>query len=303
MHVLVTGGLGFIGGRLTRRLLDRGDRVTALDLPRFGVRSKPVGDGLSVRFVDILDGDAILPYFEGVDAVVHSAGVHHVDEVVRHPNRHVDVNVKGTLNVLDAAAQHGTRRMVQLSTAKVYGPSFDASRESDLVRPADEYALGKCVAETYCAHYAETRDMEVTAVRPFSVYGPGMDMRTGYCGALLDSLVTGGDPVLSGAADYSRDFVHVDTVVDVLLATLRLDADLPQIVNAGSGTSTSLAELVAIFSCHAGRQLHPTYSEPRPGTLDRTLADVSLMNELASPDVPDLASGIAETVHALWNSA
>ncbi len=170
---------------------------------------------------------------------------------------------------------------------------------ADLVRPADEYSLGKCVAEAYCAHFASTSGLEVTSMRPFSVYGPGMDLRTGYCGALLDAVVTGAPVVLSGSPDFSRDFVHLETVVDVVVAAVTNDAPLPALLNIGSGVSTTLAELVEIFSDQVCRSLSATYSTPRPGTLDRTLADISLMSDVTCAHIPDLTTGVREMVQAL----
>ncbi|MEZ5246666.1 MAG: NAD-dependent epimerase/dehydratase family protein [Acidimicrobiales bacterium] len=298
MHVLVTGGLGYIGGEAVRRFLQRGDRVSVVDLPRIGAVAPTPHENLAVHFADITNPTLIGPLLRGVDVVVHGAGIHQADEVVRHPNRHVEVNVNGTYNMLEAAVGAGVSRFVHLSSAKIYGPvDVDgASNESDLVRPADEYSLGKYAAESFCNHFAEHTPLEVCALRPFSVYGPAMDLRTGYCGALLDALLSGTAAVLSGRPDYSRDFVHLDTVADVVVAAATSSTAPPPRLNVGSGTSTTLAELVAVFDAHVCRDLEVTYSEPRPGTLDRTLADISLMSEFACPDIPDLRTGISEMI-------
>jgi nucleoside-diphosphate-sugar epimerase len=300
MHVLVTGGLGYIGGEAVRRFLQRGDRVSVIDLPRLPAVAPSRHADLTVHFADITSPELIGPLVQDVDVVVHAAGIHHADEVVRHPNRHVEVNVNGTFVVLDAAVDAGVSRFVHLSTAKIYGSveADHASSEADLVRPADEYSLGKYAAESFCKHFAETAPIDVCTLRPFSVYGPGMDLRTGYCGALLDALLSGSTAVLSGRPDFTRDFVHLDTVADVVVAAATSDSAPPARLNIGSGTSTTLAELVEIFDDNVCRDLDVTYSEPRPGTLDRTLADISLMSEFACPDIPDLRTGINEMIAA-----
>jgi nucleoside-diphosphate-sugar epimerase len=298
MHVLVTGGLGYIGGEAVRRFLRRGDRVSVIDLPRLAAMAPAPHANLRVHFADITDPAVIGPLMAGVDAVVHSAGIHHAEEVVRHPNRHVDVNVNGTYVMLEAAVDAGVSRFVHLSSAKIYGPSEAASNEKDLVRPADEYSLGKYAAESFCTHFASITPLEVCALRPFSVYGAGMDLRTGYCGMLLDALMSGRPAVLPGRAGFSRDFVHLDTVADVVVAAITSATAPPQVLNVGSGVATTLAELVDVFAAHICRPLEVTYSEPRPGTLDRTLADISLMSEFACPDIPDLRTGISEMIAA-----
>ncbi|MEQ8843176.1 MAG: NAD-dependent epimerase/dehydratase family protein [Acidimicrobiales bacterium] len=299
MRVLVTGGLGYIGGEVVRRLLQRGDEVSVIDLARRPATAPPPPhDNMTVHFANITKPEKIRPLFDDVDAVVHAAGIHHADEVARQPNRHVNVNVGGTLNVLRAAEQAGVRRVVQLSSAKVYGQTEVASTESDLVRPTDEYALGKCVAEAYCAHFAANTTLEVTSLRPFSVYGPGMDLRTGYCGALLDAVVTGAPAVLSGTPDFSRDFVHLDTVADVIVAASTSAVPPPLLLNVGSGRSTTLSELVEVFDDLTCRRLAATYSTPRGGTLERTLADISLMNDVACPEIPDLRTGVEAMIRS-----
>ena len=296
MRVLVTGGLGYIGGGVVRRLVERGDEVVAIDLPRLNITPPKPQAGLEVHYADVTAPEEIAPLLRDVDVVVHAAGIPQADDVVRHPHRHVEVNVNGTYNMLEAAANAGIPRFVHLSTAKLYGPSTAPSNEADLVRPADEYSLGKYAAESFCTHFASTTPLEVCMLRPFSVYGPRMDLRTGYCGMLLDALMSGAAAVLPGRPDFSRDFVHLETVVDVVLAAITSVAPPPPTINVGSGVSTSLADLVDLFRGEICRRLPVTYSDPRPGTLDRTLADISLMNDFACPHIPDLRTGIIETI-------
>lgn len=304
MHVLITGGHGLIGHAVAERLLAADHRVTNVDLPRFGVPDRvpggPGGPGaydlIEADILDVADWGAVLG---DVDVVVHTAGIHQVDEVARDPVRHIDVNVTGTHKLLTAAHQHGVRRFVYLSSAKVYGHAYGrASREDDLVAPVESYALGKVVAEHYCAHFAEQLDMATCSIRPFSVYGPGQDTHTGYIGALLESLRRGHRVVLAGAPDFVRDFVHLDTVVDLCVDAVCSEHPPPLVLNAGSGRATTLAELVTAFETVTERPLRVSYRDPRPGTLRFTLADTTRMNEFTRPTLPELEAGILETVTA-----
>lgn len=299
MHVLITGGHGLIGHGVCQRLIAAGHRVTVVELPRYGVpeRVPAPPDDYSLIEADILDVADWADVLDDVDAVVHTAGIHQVDEVARDAVRHIDVNVTGTHKLLKAAHEHDVGRFVYLSSAKVYGHGYGrASHEEDLVAPIESYALGKVVAEHYCAHFAQRLGMPTCAIRPFSVYGPGQDTHTGYIGALLESLRRGHRVALSGDPDFVRDFVHIDTVVDLCVAATVSDESPPLILNAGSGQATTLAQLVKAFETVTERTLHVSYRDPRPGTLRFTLADTGRMLDLSEPAMPDLEQGILETV-------
>lgn len=300
MHVLVTGGHGLIGHGVCERLLAAGHEVTVVDLPRFGVPDRvPEPGGYRLIEADILDVADWGGVLDDVDAVVHTAGIHQVDEVARDAVRHIDVNVTGTHKLLTAAHARGVGRFVYLSSAKVYGhASGRASRESDLVAPVESYALGKVVAEHYCAHFANELGMPTCSIRPFSVYGPRQDTHTGYIGALLESLRRGHRVVLSGDPEFVRDFVHIDTVVELCVTAVTSAEPPPLLLNAGSGEATTLAHLVKAFEAVTERTLHVSYRDPRPGTLRFTLADTEVMRAFARPTMPDLEQGILETVTA-----
>lgn len=301
VHVLITGGHGLIGHGVSRRLLAAGHRVSIVDLPRFGVPARPVnGEGeASLIEADILDVAEWGDVLDDVDVMIHTAGIHQVDEVARDAVRHIDVNVTGTHKLLMACQAHGVNRFVYLSSAKVYGHGYGrASAESDLVAPVESYALGKVVAEHYCAHASREFGIETCSIRPFSVYGPGQDTHTGYIGALLESLRRGHRVVLSGDPEFVRDFVHIDTVVDLCMkAALAAEAP-PLLLNAGSGEATTLGQLVKAFETVTERRLSVSYRDPRPGTLRFTLADTQQMRDFSWPHMPDLEQGILETVTA-----
>ena len=303
VHVLITGGLGFIGHHLSLALLASGAQVTIVDLPRFGAASLPARSGREfadrtrIVLADVRDREAWFPLLSAVDVVVHCAGVHQIDEVEGDVLRHIDVNVGGTRTVLDGLVQYAVPRLVYLSSAKVYGQnSGHPSREDDIRAPVDSYALGKTVAEQYGADFAARHGLEVCSVRPFSVIGPGQPTNTGYIGALLDGACQGGRVVLPGTPEMSRDFVSIDTVVDTCVAAVVAEAAPPPVVNCGSGTSTTLAALTETFEEVAQREMVVAYREPRPGTLERTHADTELMQRFACPRVPALEETLARTL-------
>ena len=126
----------------------------------------------------------------GVDVVIHSAGVHLAPAVSRQPIHAIETNVHGTLNLLKSAAAAGVSRFVFLSSSKVYGePDRLPSAEDDLPRPCESYGLSKVVCEYYCKRFREEMEMDTVIVRPFSVYGPGQDLETGFVGMIIRSLM------------------------------------------------------------------------------------------------------------------
>ncbi len=301
MRIAITGGLGFIGKRLASAFVQRGDEVLLLDLPRFGAVEvdDEIGDSVDVELFDIVEDDGLGEAFEGADAVVHAAALHQVDDVRENPIRALEVNVSGTRIALNAAAEAKVGRVVNLSSAKVYGElDGGPSRESDIVRPAEQYGVAKVVGEGYCGTIREMTDMELISLRPFSVYGPGQSLNTGYIGALLRTLSGKPQVALPGRPDFTRDFVHVDAVVDACLYACDSDAELPRLLNVGSGSATSLADLVTTFEKVTERPLEVTYVEPRAGTISDTLADTTLLQQLVDPKPIDLDEGLAETVAA-----
>ena len=184
-------------------LLDAGHEVVGMDC---------VG-GARIRVGDITRLEDCVAACEGADVVIHSAGIHSAGQVAENPMQMVDVNVKGTLNILQAAERAGTRRIVYLSSAKVYGePERLPSLETDLPRPREPYALAKLAAEQYCQNFHDTCGMEAVVIRPFSVYGPGQEPNSGYVGMALEALRTNGVVSFPGRADYLRDFVHISDV-------------------------------------------------------------------------------------------
>jgi UDP-glucose 4-epimerase len=135
-------------------------------------------------------------------------------------------------------------------------------------------------------------------LRPFSVYGPRQPVNTGYVGALLGTLQASNQLVLPGQRTFTRDFVHIDTVVETVVAAIAAEGPLPPLINVGSGVRTSLSDLVGVFETVTGRRLDVTFVEPRPGTLRSTLSNPALMNEFASPKPIQLERGLAETIAA-----
>ena len=290
-NILVTGGAGFIGSAVATLLAAEGHSVRSMDI-------SPHATAGEVLHGDVTDSKCCARACEGMDAVIHAAGVHHVDEVAAAPNRMLDVNVGGTSNILRAAVDAGVRRVVYLSTGKVYGePDQLPSHEHHTPVPLEIYARAKVEAEGHCRAVQQDAALGVVVIRPFSVYGPRQDLATGYVGMVIRALR--GEVPLALPADpgFLRDFVHITDVARLcgLAATTPL-AGYP-VLNAGSGRATRLDELIAMASALSQRPLTPQWLAARPSAIRRTHAAMLAAEEaLGFTPTVTLEKGLAETL-------
>jgi UDP-glucose 4-epimerase len=291
----VTGARGFIGAGVAHAAHRQGHEVVATDHSTHG-RDLPKG-------VEAIQGDITRPEewrsaFDGVDAVVHCAAIHRPGEIAEDTVRAIEVNLRGTRLMLQAAADARVQRFVNLSSAKAYGePLGFPSREDDLVNPIEAYGVAKVVTENLCRHFTAQTGMRCVSLRPFSVYGPGQDLNTGYIGQLLEGRTAGMPVALSGHAGFVRDFVHIDDVVDICLASALHDQPF-DVVNIGSGRATTLAELIELCTLLFDADLDVSFKPARRGTIERTLADLTRQRAVLNRDPIPLSLGLRSIVEA-----
>lgn len=293
MRILVTGARGFIGAGVVHAAHRQDHEVVAADRSTHGRR---LPDGVEVIEADITRPEEWRSAFEGVEAVVHCAAIHRPDEIADDMVRSIEVNLRGTRLMLAAAADAGVQRFVHLSSAKAYGePLGFPSREDDLVNPVESYGLAKVITEEYCRYFTASTGMRCISLRPYSVYGPGQDFSTGYIGQLLEASTSGTHVALSGEPAFIRDFVHIDDVVDICMAAALHDQPF-DVVNVGSGSPTTLAALLEIFSSLLGAELDVSFKPARRGTIERMLADLTRQTAVLKRDPISLTLGLRGTV-------
>ncbi len=287
MRILITGIRGFIGARLARALANAGHDVVGMDLRgRIEERASVTNLGDCQRFC------------RDAEIVVHCAAIHQAEKVRHDPDAVAAVNLGGTQNLLSAAAAAGTRRLIYLSTAKVYGePERLPSAENDQLRPAGPYATSKLSGEKLCLEAHAKHGIELAMVRPFSVYGPEQDLDTGYVGMLMTALQNGAVPVLPGKPEFQRDFVHIDDVIGLLMHCIEQPLLQPETVNAGYGQCHRLDHLVKTLSQVAGQAIDVEFSSPSPNTIRNSCADTSRAQQLFGyqPTI-ELSEGLSETL-------
>ena len=269
LKYLITGGAGFIGSHLAHRLALRGDSVTVIDDLSSGWRDNLLREGrLVAQFVkaDVRNA-AIAPYFQGIDSVVHLAGIAALPECQANPAHAFEVNTAGTANVLEAARRAGVRRVVFASTSAVYeASSRTIHTERERVEPNLVYASSKLAAEGLCRAFAANYGMDVIIARFFNVYGAHQDaLRKAppFTSYLARELVQDRVPVLFNKTDVRRDYINVADLIDLLLRMLNARKKYRgDIFNAASGHAYSVPELCDVMRKVSGKDIVPRYEAP-----------------------------------------
>jgi len=267
-RVLVTGGAGFIGSNLVRRLIREGALVTVLDdlftgrlenLPRKGYEFVK-GSVCDPAVVDRLVAEA---------EVVFHAAARNIVVSTRNPREDFETNIGGTLNVLLAArnAANRVKRVVYTSSTSVYGnPRYLPINEDDPLSLLTPYAVSKLGGENYCMAFFESYGVPTTAVRYSNVYGPGQDPANPYCGVVakfIECLTEGRAPVIHGDGDQTRDFTFIDDAVEATVLAAQSDRALGEVFNVGTGVETRVNELAALLTRILELDLRPEHTNRR----------------------------------------
>lgn len=280
MH-LVTGGAGFIGSHLATRLVREGEQVRILDNLSGGSLANlaPIIDHVEFVEADIRDDAALRRAMRGIDVVFHEAAEPSVPRSIADPANSFSNNVDGTLNVLNAARDHGVRRVVFASTCAVYGDAPELPKVETLPpTPLSPYAMSKLTGEQLCGMFSRIHGLECVALRYFNVFGPRQDPSSAYAAAIprfLDAVTNGLRPTVYGDGEQSRDFVAVSDVVEAnILASLAVGA-AGGVFNIATGRATTLNMVLAAIGQATGLDATPIYEPARAGDIMHSLADVS----------------------------
>jgi len=277
---LITGGAGFIGTNLTKKLLEDGHTVRILDNYSGGRKPERVQDGAEYVEGDIRDLEILHQVMKGVEGVFHMAALPRVAYSVEHPLETHDVNINGTLNVLLAARDAGVKRLVFSSSSSAYGeqevmPFFE---DSMIKQPIAPYALHKYVGEHYCRLFASLYGLETVSLIYFNIYGPYADPDGAYALVIARFLKLRKEDqplTISGDGEYYRDYTHVDDVVRAnMLAMTKETVGKGEMINLGGGKPYSVNDLAEFIG---GETVHV---DPRSGDVRRTEADGSKAKEL-----------------------
>lgn len=292
MKYLVTGGAGFIGSNIVEKLLHQDQEVMVLDNFCNGKKSN-IKDVISLtgkeKNFHLIEGDirslsTCLVACEGVDYVIHCAALGSVPGSVDDPLLYNEVNITGTLNVLEAARQKKVKRLVYSASSAAYGETPQLPKvETILPDPKSPYAVSKLVGEYYCKVYFDVYGLETVVLRYFNVYGKRQDPNSQYAAVIpkfVALLLKDTPPTIYGDGGQTRDFVQVEDIVQAnLKACLADKIACGQIHNIGYGESYNLNQLYDIISRLMGKNIPARYEEVRAGDVRNSLADVSLAKQ------------------------
>ncbi|MFK7989599.1 MAG: NAD-dependent epimerase/dehydratase family protein [Sandaracinaceae bacterium] len=274
-RVLVTGGAGFIGHHLVAALLTRGHEVTVLDDLSMG-RADWLAPEVRMIVGDVRDPEAVARSLDGVRHVFHLASIVSVRASVDGFVRDADVNLLGTLNLLESLRGRDIDRAVLASSMAVYADGGGRSlREDHPVIPASPYGVAKLAAERYWHLIGPELGVSPTVLRYFNTYGPGQTP-TPYVGVIthfLDRILRGEAPRVYGDGEQRRDFVHVDDIVTASVSVLEHDV-AGDTINVGTGVGTTVNEVAALVLRELGSTLTPEHTAPAIGELRDAVADI-----------------------------
>lgn len=305
MRYLVTGGAGFIGSHVVTRLVETGHDVRVLD--NFATGSPGnlthIAADVDLRVGDVRDLDAVRRATARVDYVIHLAALPSVPRSVEDPLATNEVNVAGTLNVLLAARDRGVRRLVMASSSSVYGANRELPKnEHMLPLPMSPYAVSKLAAERYCLAFTASYGLETCALRYFNVFGPRQNPHSQYSAVVpvfVRCALSGLPLPVDGDGEQTRDFTHVENVVDGTLAACEAPDASGMVLNLACGESHSVNDLVRAVETACGRPLAVEHRAERVADVRHSVADISAAERVLGyrPRI-GFAEGIATVVRA-----
>ena len=302
--ILVTGGAGFIGSHLVDALASMSDtEIVVLDNLTHGsvenVKQHLDAAGFELVRGDVRDRDLVRRLIADVDYVFHLAALIEVQTSLKEPQLTDEINVRGTLNILEAARDADVKRIVYASSCAVYGePKFLPVSEEHPTAPLSPYGASKLAAEAYCIAYHHTYGLKTVALRYFNVYGP-RQFRGPYSGVItifLERALQGKPLIIYGDGKQTRDFVYVKDVVDACILAASKQTAIGHAINVGTGKETSIIELADIIKRLTGASVPIKHDPPLKGDIRKSVSDTRKAERLLGykPEFT-LAKGLKET--------
>jgi UDP-glucose 4-epimerase len=301
VSIVVTGGAGFIGANLSRRLREQGEAVVVVD-------DLSTGDLENLRDLDvtlvegtILDGELLDTAMRDARAVVHLAARPSVPRSITDPVASHLANASGTVEVLEAARRAGNIQVIVASSSSVYGANPTLPKREDLATmPLSPYAASKLATESYALAYQHSYGLPALAFRFFNVFGPLQPAGHAYAAvvpAFVSAALEGRPLTVHGDGTQSRDFTYVDTVTEVIADAVARGVTSPTPVNLAFGTRTDLLTLIAELETILGTTVEVEHTETRAGDVKHSQADSTRLQELFPDVVPtELPDALRATV-------
>ncbi len=301
---LVTGGAGFIGSHIAGELVRKGHSVRIIDNFSTGKRENISSFLNKIELVeaDIREFRACRKVVDGVDFVFHQAALTSVPLSIEDPLLTNEINITGTLNLLLASRETKVRRLVFASSAAVYGDDSRLPKTENMKGlPISPYALSKHVGELYCRLFSQLYGLSTVCLRYFNIFGPRQDPFSQYASVIpnfIGKMLKDEKPAVFGDGEQSRDFLYVSNVVDANILAVKASELSGEVFNVAGGEKTTVNILVEELNKVLGKEIKPSYEEPRPGDIKHSYADISKARKMLKyePTV-SFSEGLSETVH------
>lgn len=278
MHVLVTGGCGFVGVNLALYLAQRGCRVRILDNLSAANPDHPrilaAAGSHEIIAGDIRDGAIVSRALEGMEAVVHLAASTSVTQSLEDPKGFWDINVNGTLTLLEACRAAGVSRFVFASSNAAVGEQTPPINEHMIPNPLSPYGASKLAGEALCSAYNHSFGMDTVALRFANVYGPSADHKSSVIPLFVKWAAEGRPFTIYGDGEQTRDFVHVDDICQAINLSLRTPGIGGEVFQIASGIETSINELVRLMGRVLGREIRTVHQPERKGEIRSNYSDI-----------------------------
>ncbi len=304
---LVTGGAGFIGSNITEKLIKDGHYVRVLDNFSSGkMENLCFTKALTPQVFELIKGDirdksTCDQACRDVDYVLHQAALRSVPQSMKNPDSYNDVNIQGTLNMLQAASKNMIKRFVFASSSSIFG---DASKfpekEGDLPKLISPYALSKLAGEYYCKICAEFFKVDCACLRYFNVFGPRQALDDEYAVVIpkfIHCILNDEEPPIFGTGKQSRDFTFIDSVVLANILAATTPGIKFEVFNVANGKDNTVLEIVTLLNKIIGKKIKPKLLPVRAGDVFKTLADTSKIKKmLGYKPAVDFEEGLRRTV-------
>jgi len=291
---LVTGGAGFIGSNICRKLVSQGCFVRVVDNLLTGKKSNLAGIIDKIEFIEADMGDAEVAHsaVKDIDVVLHQGALPSVPRSVDDPAATHKHCVDATFTLLLAARNAGIKRFVYASSSSAYGDAPTSPKvETMPPMPLSPYAVGKLVGEYYAKVFFGVFGLETISLRYFNVFGPYQDPASQYAAAIpafVTAILKDRPPTVYGDGEQSRDFTYVDNVVEANLLAARAKQTKGEVLNIACGQAITVNAIIEMINDLLGKNIKPIYTDPRPGDVRHSLADITSAQKLLSykPRVP-----------------
>jgi len=283
---LITGGAGFIGSNICRKLVSQDCFVRVVDNLITGKKSNLADIFDKIEFVEADMGDETVArsVMKDIDIVLHQGALPSVPRSVDDPASTHKHCVDATFTLLLAARDAGIKRFVYASSSAAYGDTPTLPKvETIPPSPLSPYAVGKLVGEYYCSVFYQVYGLDTISLRYFNVFGPYQDPTSEYAAAIpafVKAMLNDKSPTIYGDGQQSRDFTYIDNVIEANLLAARAKQTKGDVINIACGSAVTVNAIIDAINGLLGKNIKPTYTDPRPGDVKHSLADITLSKKL-----------------------